>query len=260
MDIVRNEKITLAQREQVIEALDNDPVLARKIVAMVEASRSSTLDSQSGVTLPKVPDLHTDVAASEAPAILRKTPFRLAEQILWSYSFSTETGVSTFTLPVGVTDGLAMKVLNHYFRATLPRFGRDAVDPKLIAWCEALPQQILKQVVPRDPSQERVVSIRAVVKESFGSGRSEQEQILNEIGLIFADPRDQVLAAALHACAHQGADLFCSAFVRGSVAGYALRCEPRMGVALERCSDGDSTIVDISTVRHIAASGAPRLA
>ncbi len=256
-----NEGITILQRERVIEALDKDSQLARKMVAMVDAARISGPDAHSELSLPKVPDIRADRGTGNAGVIQRKSPFQVAEQLGGSYCFKQETGFSTFKLPAGISDGLAMRVLNRYFRIAFPRFGRDAIDPKLIAWCEALPELFPQQLTQRDYSKDRWVTIEGVVKDSLGKSRGGQLEILVERGLVFADPRDQVIAAALHACVNDGYNYLWEGFARGSVPGFAVGSLPGGCLTLRPCSDMASTICEmyrgVSRQRSIGASGSP---
>ncbi len=80
---------------------------------------------------------------------------------------------------------------------------------------------------------------------------------LKEQSLNFADPRDQAIAAALHACTHNGEDLFQELSVRGSVPGFVLLTVPRddefgipgTPVTVGKCLD--------TSRKFVAASGSP---
>ena len=65
-----------------------------------------------------------------------KTSLQLAHEMVESYTFDKKTGVSTFTVPAGVTDVEAMKALNEYFRKNLPNFERDVVYARDLDWYE----------------------------------------------------------------------------------------------------------------------------
>ena len=81
-----------------------------------------------------------------------------------------------------------------------------------------------------------------------GKNRTTQEGVLREQSLVFSDPRDQAIAAAIHACKHNGEDLFKGLWVRGSVPGFALLTFQSRGAIVRRCD------LDFN---YVAASGAP---
>jgi hypothetical protein len=167
-----------------------------------------------------------------------------------SYEFDKKTGVSTFTVPAGVTDVEAMKALNEYFRENHPRFNRDAVYAGDLEWFENLPKQYPEHCQERDYSKARQITITAVVEGTKKKNRTTQGFVLKDKPLVFSDPRDQALAAAIHACKHEGADLFQHCWVRGSVPGFALDTHQRNGVYVSRFNGGyDDGLV--------AASGSP---
>jgi hypothetical protein len=172
-----------------------------------------------------------------------------------SYAFDKKTGVSTFTVPAGVTDVAAMKALNEYFRKNHSEFDRDAVDAGNLDWYENLPQRYPEHCQERDYSQARQITITGVVKGTKGQTCTTQGSVLEGESLVFSDPRDQALAAAIHACKHKRADLFQDVWVRGSVPGFALYTDRNNGVVVSRCDGGD----DVGTY-VVAASGSPYFA
>ena len=174
----------------------------------------------------------------------------LAHDMVGSYTFDKETGVSTFTVPAGVTDVEAMKALNEYFRKNFPRFDRDAVCADGLEWFENLPEYFPTHCEQRDYSQARQITITGVVKGTVGENRTTQGNVLRNDSLVFSDPRDQAIAAALHACKHYGQDLFKDLWVRGSVPGFTLGTGRHRGVLVDRNGDGLSLSV-------VAASGSP---
>jgi hypothetical protein len=167
-----------------------------------------------------------------------------------SYAYDKETGVSTFTVPAGVTDVEAMKALNEYFRKNHSTFNRDAVYADHLEWFEKLPQEFPAHCERRDYSQARQITITGVVKGTKGENRTTQGSVLEGESLVFSDPRDQALAAAIHACRHKGADLFKNLRVRGSVPGFALGTGESWGVSVHRASD-------VLENGRSAASGSP---
>jgi hypothetical protein len=168
----------------------------------------------------------------------RASPLKVAEEIVASYKFDKSTGLSTFTIPAGISDIEAMKGVNEYFRKHLPWFARGAIDEKDFKWYANLPV--------RDTTQQREVAIIAVVKGTKNTGRAAQEKVLATQGLYFADMRDQVLAAALHACVNGGEDLYRGLWVCGSVPGFFLCTYQDVGVDRFGYADGS-----------YAASGSP---
>jgi hypothetical protein len=186
------------------------------------------------------------VSTSAGVTTAQKTSLQIAKEMVKSYAFDKKTGVSTFTVPAGVTDVEAMKALNEYFRKNHSEFNRDAIYADVLEWFENLP----KQHPERDYSQARQITITGVVKGTKGENRTTQGSVLEGESLVFSDPRDQALAAAIHACKHKGADLFDGFWVRGSVPGFALGTNLHCGVRVCRYSDD---FVDY----YVAASGSP---
>ena len=178
-----------------------------------------------------------------------KTSLQPAHAMVESYTFDKKTGVSTFTVPAGVTDVEAMKALNEYFRKNLPGFDRDAVDAIHLEWYENLPKEFPTHCEQRDYSQARQITITGVVKGTQGENRTTQGSVLRDDFLVFSDPRDQAIAAALHACKHDGQDLFKDLWVRGSVPGFVLSTGQDDGVDVSGYFDGYG--------HDVAASGSP---
>jgi hypothetical protein len=191
-----------------------------------------------------------DVSTSAGVTTAQKTSLQIAEEMVNSYAFDKKTGVSTFTVPAGVTDVDAMKALNEYFRKNHSTLNRDAVYADHLEWFEKLPQEFPAHCERRDYSQARQITITGVVKGTNGANRTTQGSVLEGESLVFSDPRDQALAAAIHACKHNGADLFKDLWVRGSVPGFALRTLQRLGVVVGGCDDGSGR-------SDVAASGSP---
>ncbi|MEY4669369.1 MAG: hypothetical protein RL518_2068, partial [Pseudomonadota bacterium] len=186
-----------------------------------------------------------EVAAEEfCQRMQARTPLGIAEAMVASYKFDKSTGLSTFTIPAGVSDIEAMEGVNEYFRKHLRQFERDAIVAKDFKWYE-------DNLPVRDMTQPREVAIIAVVQGTAGMYRASQEKILAKQGLRFADERDQALAAALHACVNGGEDLFKKYGVRGSVPGLALGSNQSGAVFVFRSHD----VYD--DYRVIAASGSP---
>jgi hypothetical protein len=191
-----------------------------------------------------------DVSTSAGVTTAQKTSLQIAEEMVKSYAFDKKTGVSTFTVPAGVTDVDAMRALNEYFRKNHSTLNRDAVYAVHLEWFEKLPQKFPAHCERRDYSQARQITITGVVKGTRRENRTTQGSVLDGESLVFSDPRDQALAAAIHACRHQGADLFKNLRVRGSVPGFALGTGQSWGVSVHRASD-------VLENGRSAASGSP---
>jgi hypothetical protein len=190
-----------------------------------------------------------DVSTSAGVPTAQKTSLQIAEDMVKSYAFDKKTGVSIFTVPAGVTDVDAMKALNEYFRKNHSTFNRDAVYADHLKWFENLPKEFPTHCEQRDYSQARQITITGVVKGTKGENRTTQGSVLEGESLVFSDPRDQALAAAIHACKHNGADLFKDLWVRGSVPGFALNGYRSFGVFVVRFVGAYGS--------YVAASGSP---
>ncbi|MFO0415959.1 MAG: hypothetical protein ACK5Y6_01605 [Pseudomonadota bacterium] len=192
---------------------------------------------------------------SAAVTTAQKTSLEIGEEIVRSYRFDRETGVSRFTVPAGFTDVEAMTALNDYFRMNLPSFKRDAVYAGNLDWYAGLPSNYPAYCQERDYSQARNVVITGVVKGTQGGdlttqGDNHRAQALRGQALTFSDTRDQALAAALHACKHKGEDLFQDLWVCGSVPGFALKNDQHLGVVVH-------ALRGVYDHGRIAASGSP---
>ena len=182
------------------------------------------------------------VAQIVRPSI--EAQIKTAKEMVESYAFDKNTGVSTFTVPAGVTDVEAMKALNDYFRVNHSGFNRDAVNATTLEWFEKLPKEYPTYCQERDYSQARQITITGIVRDTgWRQGRIRQEGILNNESLVFSDPRDQALAAAIHACKYNGEDLFREkgsvSCVRSSVPGFALFTQADVGVNVSRYDRDD---------------------
>jgi hypothetical protein len=217
--------------------------LVQATSALINTAESLPLDEMSR-------RLDGALRALRGEEIFQKTSLQIAREMVRSYTFDRETGVSTFTVPASVTDVEAMTVLNQYFRNNLPGFKRDAVNAAGIEWFKKLPQEYPTSCQERDYSQARQITITGVVRGTRGQARTTQADVLKNESLVFADPRDQALAAAIHACKHHGEDVFKHMWVRGCVPGFALYTSRSSGVGINGShsgNDGD----------YVAASGSP---
>ena len=195
--------------------------------------------------------LQAIASAEAAPSSTQKTSLQLAHEMVESYTFDKKTEVSTFTVPAGITDVEAMKALNKYSRKNLSRFNRDrdAVWAEHLKFFEKLSEWPTR-CEQRHYSQARQITITGVVKGTQEKNRTTQERVLRGESLVFSDPRDQAIAAALHACNHDGQDLFKDLRVRGSVPQKVLLTDQFFGVHFSwSCADYDDS--------NVAASGSP---
>lgn len=101
-----------------------------------------------------------------------------------------------------------------------------------------------------DSTQARQFTITGVVDGTTEKDRATQEGILKKASLVFSDPRDQAIAAAIHACKHKGEDLFQGLWVRGSVPGFVLFAYQNIGVCVGRYRGDYGS-------NGVAASGSP---
>ena len=164
-------------------------------------------------------------ATTSMPHLSRSGP-EIAEAIIQTYRFDRSKGQVTFSLPAGTTDVEAMSALNEHFKTIHPQLNRNSIFAPDITWYARLPK--------RDYSASTQVTILPLVQETVGKNRDQQEVILRDHGLRFADPRDLAIAAALHACTHDGEDLFRGVWVNGSEPGFGLDFDRRSGLYLFR--------------------------
>jgi len=178
-----------------------------------------------------------DASASKAVVSAEKSALLLAQKMIDSYNYEAPgvftflnkgAGVSSFTIPAGVADVEAMRALNVYFR---DRFHRDAILE--LSWFETLPKTHPKECQERDCSQAREVNIVGVVNGTKGKSPSEMEKVLAKKSLVFADPRDLAIVHAIHACKHNGEDLFRGLEVVHSLGSRNLKADYYNGIAPE---------------------------
>jgi hypothetical protein len=179
-----------------------------------------------------------------------ETEEEMAAMAIESYKFDPATGVSTFTRPKDVSDVALMRALNKHFRTHFSQLQRDAIFAGKLEWYDTLPQSYPTYCQKRDYSRSNQVTIISVVAGSHRMNRADQEDLLSKSSRVFADPRDQVLAAAIHACKYEAQDLVRVASVRGSVPGFVLDTDKDIGVVVSSCRDDYA-------FDHVAASGSP---
>lgn len=166
-----------------------------------------------------------------------RSPLNKRNRQIIDYSFKESTWESTFTVPASITDVEAMRDLNRLFRRT--GAAREVVDARDFEWYERLPENFPEHCQPRDYSKPRVITLTGLVNGTQGKDRSTQERAIREKGLVFCDPRDLALAAALHDFFYRKS-LFGDAplnFVRISVPGFGLRRDGDAGICVHKLSD-----------------------
>jgi hypothetical protein len=226
-------------------------IVVQAVPGLVNKAESLSLDDMSPRLDGALRALRGEqVSTSAAITTAQKTSLQIAHEMVDSYAFDKKTEVSTFTVPAGVTDVEAMKALNEYYSKNQPGFNRYALYANDLAWFEKLPKEYPTYCQERDYSQARQITITGVVKDTKGESRTTQEAGLKNESLGFADPRDQALAAAIHACKHNGEDLFKDLWVRGSVPGFSLCTFQTYGVSVFRFFGDDVSY-------RVAASGSP---
>lgn len=185
---------------------------------------------------------------ADASAEVKEILIAVARSMVDSYSFHNKTEKSTFSIPAGLTEFEAIRALNVYFREHHPRFKRDAIYEGDLYWYKKLPEKYPDYCQQRDYSCARQISLQGVVKGTNGKSRAAQGAMLKADSLIFSDPRYLAIAAALHACKHEGADLLQDFWIRGSIPEMALHTERFLGVLVFKFrADNDC--------KSIAASG-----
>jgi hypothetical protein len=211
---------------------------------------SEALQALSHEVREKLLQAFSDAKVTDVTLPAPKTSLDIAKEMVDSYAFDERTGVFTFTVPAGVTDVEAMNALNEYFRTNHPSFNRDAVYARALDGWEKLPNEFSEYCQERDYVQARQIRVTGVVQGTKGEYRATQERVLMEASLVFADPRDQALAAAIHACKHEGEDLFQGSSVRGSLPGFVVGTWQDVGVGVIRYPDD-------YRADGVAASGSP---
>jgi hypothetical protein len=237
----------------VLEYLEDNESLMSKLRELTKEVTKS--EAQTEIEL-YMSQLEVELGQKEEPEEDRvpQNDEEMAEMALASYTYDPDTGVSTFVRPRGVSDVELMRALNKYFRENYPDLNRDAIYSDHLETYERFPKEHPLDCKPRDYSESsskssRTITITALVSETTGKDRDDQEKVLKDAGLSFSDPRDIALAAALHACRNNGENLFKGKWVRCSVPGFALYTDVNFGVRVFRYSGGD----DIA----VAASGSP---
>ena len=196
--------------------------------------------------------LRSDVCSKYSDASdENRLTLEIAQTLLSSYKFNKAVGTATFTIPAGVSDPQAMNALNELFIKNYPELNRGAIDPGAQKILEELPNSFPNYCQHRDISKKREVIVRVIAPETLGNSRDTQGANIKENGEQFSDPRDQAIAAGIHACQEKGANLFGIIVVRGCVPGFAVWASSTYGIKVFRNL--------LNTGRSdIAASSSPR--
>ncbi|MEY4668935.1 MAG: hypothetical protein RL518_1634 [Pseudomonadota bacterium] len=183
-----------------------------------------------------------------------RAPLMTAGLMVESYGFDPQTGISTFTIPAGVSDDEAMRAINAYFRTyhSIP-WGmpfREAITAEVFEWFASLADSSngLEPLPCREHGTARHIAIHSIAKGTIGLDLQAQSEMLQKSSLVFADPRDLAIASGLHACKRNGQDLFADQEVRCSRSGVVLYCDWR-GLRV-RCNVADDA-------KNLAAAGTP---
>lgn len=120
-------------------------------------------------------------------------------------------------IPASISDFDAIDSMNHLFRERFASLRRDAMDMADLTW-------ILKldSVTQRDINTPRKIPIYFLVKGTRNKSYDEQLELVDKLGLVPADPVEQILTALAYGFIHPGVDPFRSQLVRGKVPDSAL--------------------------------------
>ncbi len=149
-------------------------------------------------------------------------------------------------IPAGISDFDAIDSMNHLFRDRFASLHRDALDAADIPWLLRL-----ESVVTRDIETPRKIPIFFVVKGTRNRSFEEQLEIVDNLGLVPANPIEQTLTAMAYGFLHPGVDPFRSQLVRGSVPDAALFNTSSHGLRTFPLSGGRCPIASMSALPAI---------
>lgn len=149
-------------------------------------------------------------------------------------------------IPAGISDFDAIDSMNHLFRERFASLRRDAMDSADLPW-------ILKldSVTKRDINTPRKIPIFFLVKGTRNKSYEEQLELIDNLGLVPADPIEQLLTAMAYGFVHPGVDPFRSQLVRGSVPDSALFNTTTHGLRTFPLSGGRCPIASMSALPAI---------
>jgi hypothetical protein len=192
----------------------------------------------------------TEITVAAASGVQR-TPLEIGEQMVNSFFFDKQGGVSTFIIPAGVNDIQAMKAVAEYLDRNKLRKDSEVFPWDTLEKFGRLPQKYPQHCQERDCSVSREITVTGVVKGTKERDRATQESVLNAQSLGFSDPRDQALAVALFACKYNGSLLYSGTRLRGSIPEITLVVSKALGVLVD-----DKTFDDEGDC-FISATGSP---
>jgi len=149
-------------------------------------------------------------------------------------------------IPEGISDFEAIDSMNHLFRERFASLHRDAVDAADIPWLLRL-----DSVTKRNIETPRKIPIFFVVKGTRNRSFEEQLEIVDNLGLVPADPIEQTLTAMAYGFLHPGVDPFRSQLVRGAVPDAALFNTSSHGLRTFPLSGGRCPIASMSALPAI---------
>lgn len=149
-------------------------------------------------------------------------------------------------IPEGISDFEAIDSLNCLFRDRFASLHRDAMDPADLPWLLRL-----ESVTRRNVQKPRKIPIFFIVKGTRNKSFDEQLEIVDKLGLVPADPIEQLLTAMTYTCLHPGVDPFRSQLVRGSIPNSALFNTNSHGVRTFPLSGGRCPIASMSALPAI---------
>jgi hypothetical protein len=149
-------------------------------------------------------------------------------------------------IPAGISDFEAIDSMNHLFRERFASLHRDAIDGADIPWLLKL-----ESVTKRNIETPRKIPIFFVVKGTRNRSFEEQMEIVDNLGLVPADPIEQTLTAMAYGFLHPGVDPFRSQLVRGAVPDAALFNTSSHGLRTFPLSGGRCPIASMSALPAI---------
>ena len=146
----------------------------------------------------------------------------------------------------GISDFEAIDSLNCLFRERFTSLHRGAMDLADLPWLMKL-----ESVSQRDIEQPRKIPIFFAVKGTRNKTFEEQLEIVDNQGLVPADPIEQLLSAMAFAFLYPSTDPFRSQLVRGSVPDAALFNTKSHGLRTFPLSGGRCPIASMSALPAI---------
>ena len=149
-------------------------------------------------------------------------------------------------IPAGISDFEAIDSMNCLFRERFSSLRRDAMDSADIPWMLKL-----KRVTDRKIDTARKIPIFFVVKGTRNKSYDEQLELLDALGLVPADPIEQLLTAMAYMFLYPGIDPFRSQLVRGALPDTALFNTNSHGLRTFPLSGGRCPIASMSALPAI---------